>query len=194
MIMKVQPITNLKDIAKIKRLLRDNKRNRLLFIMGINTGLRVQDLLNLRVHQVENAVIGDRIPIKEKKTCKDNVLIINPEIHKALQDYLAQLNDKLYTHRRFPDEYLFKSRKGRNYPLTTFAVTQMMQHWCDSIGLKINAGAHTMRKTWAYQSRKHFGVPWELICKRLNHSNPSVTRRYIGVQAEEVEEVLMNEI
>jgi len=192
--MKVQPITNLKDIAKIKRLLRDNKRNLLLFIMGINTGLRVQDLLALRVHQVENAAIGDRIPIKEKKTGKDNVLIINPEIHKALQDYLALLNDKFYTHRRFPDEYLFKSRKGRNYPLTTFAVTQMMQHWCDSIGLKINAGAHTMRKTWAYQSRKHFGVACELISKRLNHSNPSVTRRYIGVQAEEVEEVLMNEI
>lgn len=188
MSMKVQPITSPKDISRIKRLLRDNKRNLLLFVMGINTGLRVQDLLALRVHQVEKAVIGDRIPIKEKKTHKDNVLIINAEIHKVLQDYLGIHKVK------FPDEFLFKSRKGRNYPLTTFAVTQMMQRWCDSINLKINAGAHTMRKTWAYQQRKQFGTSWELIAKRLNHSNPAVTRRYMGVQAEEVEEVLLNEI
>ena len=60
--MKVQPITSPKDISRIKKLLRDNKRNLLLFVMGINTGLRVQDLLALRVHQVEKAVIGDRIP------------------------------------------------------------------------------------------------------------------------------------
>ena len=192
--MKVEPITNPKDIAKIKRLLRDDKRNRLLFIMGINTGLRVQDLLALRVNQVEQATIGVRIPLKEKKTGKDNVLIINEEIYKALQDYLCLINDKHASHKKLPDEYLFRSRKGRNYPLTTFAVTQMMQKWCDSIGLKINAGAHTMRKTWAYQQRKQFGTPWEVIAKRLNHSNPAVTRRYMGVQTEEVEEVLMNEI
>ncbi len=186
--MKVQPITNPKDIAKIKRNLRDNKRNLLLFTMGVNTGLRVQDLLALRVQQVENANIGDRIPIVELKTHKDNVLIINAEIHKVLHSYLDERSVK------FPDEYLFKSRKGRNYPLTTFAVTQMMQAWVDKIGLSINAGAHTMRKTWAYQSRKNFGVSWEIIAKRLNHSSPSITRRYIGVQAEEVEEVLMNQI
>ena len=122
------------------------------------------------------------------------MLIINAEIHKVLMEYLALLNDKLSTHKRIPDEYLFKSRKGWNYPITTFAVTQMMQRWCDTIGMKINAGAHTMRKTWAYQQRKQFGTPWEVIAKRLNHSNPAVTRRYIGVQAEEVEEVLMNQI
>ena len=87
--MKVQPITDLKDIKRIKRLLSSNPRNMLLFIMGINAGLRVQDILALRVSDVENAVVGDRITVLEKKTKKENVLIINQEIFDAVQRYLA---------------------------------------------------------------------------------------------------------
>ena len=83
--MKVQPITDLKDIKRIKRLLSSNPRNMLLFIMGINAGLRVQDILALRVSDVENAVVGDRITVIEKKTKKENVLIINQEIYDAVQ-------------------------------------------------------------------------------------------------------------
>ena len=87
--MKVQPITDLKDIKRIKRLLSSNPRNMLLFIMGINAGLRVQDILALRVSDVENAVVGDRISVIEKKTKKENVLIINQEIFDAVQRYLT---------------------------------------------------------------------------------------------------------
>jgi integrase len=92
------------------------------------------------------------------------------------------------------DHYLFKSRKGKNYPLTTYAVTMMVQRWCDEINLSGNYGAHTLRKTWCYHQRKTFGVSWELLAKRLNHSSPSITRRYLGVQEEEVEEILMHTI
>ena len=186
--MKVQPITDLKDIKRIKRLLSSNPRNMLLFIMGINAGLRVQDILALRVSDVENAVVGDRITVLEKKTKKENVLIINQEIYDAVQRYLA------FHKKRVPREFLFKSRKGWNYPLSTYAVTHMVQGWCDEINLAGNYGAHTLRKTWCYQQRKLYGVSWELLAKRMNHSNPAVTRRYLGIQAEEVEEVLLNAI
>ena len=37
-------------------------------------------------------------------------------------------------------------------------------------------------------------VSWEILAKRLNHSTPSITRRYIGVQMEEVEEILLHTI
>ena len=73
-------------------------------------------------------------------------------------------------------------------------VTKKVKAWADAINLKGNFGAHTLRKTWAYHQRKTFGVSWEILAKRLNHSSPSVTRRYMGVQEEEVEEVLMNAI
>ena len=184
--MKVEPIINMKDIKSIKKLLVDRPRDRLLFVLGINSGLRVQDILVLKVSDVRTCSIGDRVSIKEKKTGKENVFIMNKEIKTALDEYLRCA-------KRQDDHYLFKSRKGQNYPLTTYAVTMMVQRWCDEINLKINAGAHTLRKTWCYQQRQ-MGSSWELLAKRLNHSTPSITRRYLGVQEEEVEEILMKSI
>lgn len=184
--MKVEPIINMKDIKSIKKLLVDRPRDRLLFVLGINSGLRVQDLLALKISDVKTCSIGDRVSIKEKKTGKENVFIMNKEIKTALDEYLRCA-------KRQDDHYLFKSRKGQNYPLTTYAVTMMVQRWCDEINLKINAGAHTLRKTWCYQQRQ-MGSSWELLAKRLNHSTPSITRRYLGVQEEEVEEILMKSI
>lgn len=184
--MKVDPIVDLKSIKSIKKLLSDNPRDRLLFIMGINSGLRVQDLLELKVGDVDIKV-GDRITLREKKTGKENVIILNKEINGALIEYLKSIE-------LIKDHYLFKSRKGKNYPLTTYAVTGYVKRWAESINLKGNYGAHTLRKTWTYHQRKTFGVSWEVLAKRLNHSSPSITRRYLGIQEEEVEEILLNSI
>jgi integrase len=185
--MKVQPITELKDIKSIKKMLKDNPRDRLLFIMGVNSGLRVQDLLVLKVADLEGAKVADRVSIRERKTGKDNVLVVNQEILAAFNEYLASASPE-------SGHYLFKSRKGRNYPLTTYAVTGMVKRWAAAINLKGNYGAHTLRKTWCYHMRKTHGVSWEVLAKRLNHSTPAVTRRYLGIQDEEVEEILLNSI
>ncbi|MFW5720600.1 MAG: tyrosine-type recombinase/integrase [Candidatus Dojkabacteria bacterium] len=185
--MKVQPITETKDIKAIKRLLSDQPRDKLLFVMGINSGLRVQDLLALKVKEVIGCKVGDRLGIRERKTGKDNVLIFNREIVASLDEFLAQTEPA-------QEHYLFKSRKGVNAPLTTYSVTMMVKRWAAIINLKGNYGAHTLRKTWTFHQRKTFGVSWEVLAKRLNHSTPSVTRRYLGVQDEEVEEVLLNSL
>jgi len=185
--MKVQPLTDLRHVRSIKRLLADSPRDKLLFVMGVNSGLRVQDLLALHVAAVRGLKLGDRISIQEKKTGKPNVLIVNKEIMAALEEYLAaaQPEDK---------HYLFKSRKTANSPLTTLTITKKVKAWAAAINLKGNFGAHTLRKTWTYHQRREFGVSWEILAKRLNHSSPSVTRRYLGVQDEEVEQVLMNSL
>ena len=91
--MKVQPITDLKDIKRIKRLLSSNPRNMLLFIMGINAGLRVQDILALRVSDVENAVVGDRITVLEKKTKKEK-LEDSVKIAKSNLDDVKKVSDE----------------------------------------------------------------------------------------------------
>ena len=88
--MKVEPITDVKSIKSIKKLLHDSPRNKLLFIMGVNTGLRVQDILALRISDVKHANVGDRIVIREKKTGKENVFMINKEIKETLDDYLKE--------------------------------------------------------------------------------------------------------
>lgn len=185
--MKVEPITEVRHIKAIKKMLADVPRDRLLFILGINSGMRVQDLLQIRVRDIQHKQLGERILLREKKTGKENILIINQEILSAVILYLD-------SDEHAPHDFLFKSRKGYNYPLSVFRVMKMVKAWTEAINLKGNFGAHTLRKTWCYMQRTQFGATWEVLSKRLNHSSPSITRRYLGVKEEEVEEVLLNNI
>ncbi|MBF0233377.1 MAG: site-specific integrase, partial [Desulfamplus sp.] len=76
----VEPIRSEKDIKKIIRRLNDRPRDQLLFLMGINNGLRVGDLLKLKVRQVRGLSAGDSLTIVEGKTGKSNVLAINKTV------------------------------------------------------------------------------------------------------------------
>jgi integrase len=182
----VDPIRRIDDIRAISRLLESSPRDRLLFVMGVNNGIRTGDLLKLKVKDMEHLKAGGYITIKEGKTRKDNVLVVNKTVYKALKNYL----DKVQTN---GDGYLFASRKGKK-PLQTKAINKMIKNWTKAINLKGNYGAHTLRKTWGYIQRTKHGVGFEIICKRFNHSSPSVTMRYLGIQDKEVHDTLMNEI
>jgi len=183
-IIRVDPIREEKDIKAIRKLLSDNPRNHLLFIMGINNGLRMGDLLKLKVRDVKDMKPGDLINIKEGKTGKQNTLVINKTVYKVLSEYLsdAKVED---------DDYLFKSKKG-NRALTIQAVNAYIKKWTSAINLKGKYGAHTLRKTWGYIQRKIYGVGFELICKRFNHQSPAVTMRYLGITDKEVQNILTN--
>lgn len=183
----VQPIRDLKDIESIKKLLSKNTRDLLLFTMGINNGLRCGDLLRLKVGDVKHLKVNDTLTIREQKTGKTNVLMINKTSYKILRDYLTETKPS-------DESYLFKSRKGENQSLSVQSVNSMVKEWCRSINLKGNYGTHSLRKSFGYIQRKKFGVSWEVLCKRFNHSSPSVTMRYLGIEDREVNGILMNEI
>ncbi len=182
----VEPIRRIEDIKSIKKLLADRPRDLLLFTMGINNGLRIGDLLKLKVRDVEGVKPGDTIRVREQKTGKENVLVINKATHKALVNYLK--------HRQAdPDEYLFPSQKKKG-PITVSAANRMIKSWCDQINLRGNYGTHSLRKTFGYIQRVHYNVGFELLCKRFNHSSPAVTMRYLGIEDKEINGILMNEI
>ena len=182
----VDPIRKTKDIKAIAKLIQDNPRDHLLFSIGVNNGLRSCDLIKLKVGQVRHLKIGDTLTIKESKTGKENILVINKTVFKALKHYLdaVQPND---------EDYLFPSRKGNSH-LQSQAVSKLVKKWTKEINLKGNYGAHTLRKTWGFIQRTQFGVGFEIICKRYNHSSPAITMRYLGIQDKEVHGILMNEI
>lgn len=184
---KVQPIRDIKDIASIKRLLSKNTRDLLLFTIGINNGLRCGDILKLKVSDVRHLKPNDTLTIREQKTGKDNVLMINKTSYKILRDYLTETCPS-------DTDFLFKSRKGENESLSVEYVNSLVKGWCRSINLKGNYATHTMRKTFGYIQRTKYGVSWEVLCKRFNHSSPSVTMRYLGIEDKEVNGILMNEI
>lgn len=180
----VEPIRKLKDIKAIKKILADRPRDLLLFTLGINNGLRAGDLLQLKVYQVRNLKPGDSIPIIESKTGKKNVLVINKPSYDALQNFLAA-SDK------DDDDFLFTGRKGKN-PITIPSLNRLIKGWCNEINLKGKYGTHSLRKTWGYIQRTVFCVPIEKITQRYLHASPAVTMGYLGLQTQEVEDILVN--
>jgi integrase len=182
----VEPIRDIKDIKAISALIKDNPRDHLLFLLGINNGLRAADLIRLKVRDVRDMEVGDTLTIRESKTKKDNILVINKTVHKALKAYLDKVHPA-------DDAYLFASRKGGGH-LQSQAVSKLVKQWTTAINLKGNYGAHSLRKTWGYIQRTVHGVGFEIICKRYNHSSPAITMRYLGIQDKEVHSTLMHEI
>jgi len=185
---QVEPIRKLEDIKAIKKMLSDKPRDLLLFTMGINNGLRISDLLNLKVRQVKHLKPGDYITIKEKKTGKQNILMVNKAVHKALKSYLDTIEPAS------DESPLFPSRQGASKSLTVQRVHQMVKAWTKAINLPGNYGTHSLRKTFGYIQRTQYGTGFEILAKRFNHSSPAVTMRYLGLSSDEVNGILLNEI
>jgi len=183
----VEPIRNEKDIESIKKLLSNNKRDLLLFCLSINNGLRANDILHLNVADLELVKQDETITIKERKTGKSNILCINRSVYKILRQYLEERKPE-------PHEYLFKSKKGNNRPLSVSTFGSMVKYWCKSINLAGNYSSHSLRKTWAYQQRVRYGTGIEILMDRFHHSSYSITRRYIGLESKEVCAALLNPI
>ena len=127
--------------------------------------------------------------ITESKTKKKNVVVINKSVRKALDTYFSNSTSQIENH-----HYLFRSRKGENFPLSVQAVHGLVKKWTQTINLKGNYGTHTLRKTWGYQQRTKYGVGFDVIAKRFNHSDPKTTMTYLGIEDKEVHSILMNEI
>lgn len=182
----VDPIRKIEDIQAISKLISDSPRDHLLFTLGINNGLRAVDLLRLTVKDVKQLKPGEFISIKESKTGKNNILMVNKAGYKSLQNYFSKVTLK-------DSDFLFKSRKGDG-PLQSQAVSKMVKAWTRAINLQGNYGAHTLRKTFGYIQRTVYGVGFEILCKRYNHSSPAITMRYLGIQDKEVGAILMHDI
>jgi integrase len=74
----VEPIREEKDIIAIRNMLSDNPRNHLLFVLGINNGLRTGDLLKLRVKDLAGMKPGDSINIREGNETIFRFLVFKP--------------------------------------------------------------------------------------------------------------------
>lgn len=165
----VQPIRDKIKIQQIKDTLKKNGfRDFLLFVAGINTGLRISDLLKLQVSDVKDK---DHIIIKEQKTGKTKRFFINGCFKKHVEAYIQDMAG---------NDYLFQSRKGENQPLTRIQAYRIINEACQKCGIKDNIGTHTLRKTFGYHHYQQF-KDVALLQDIFNHSAPSVTLRYIGI-------------
>ncbi|MFA6282357.1 MAG: site-specific integrase [Candidatus Omnitrophota bacterium] len=181
----VHPIRNKKHIEAIKQLLMPGTRDYLMFVLGINSALRISDLLNLKVGDVatDKGPLAN-ISVREKKTGKPKQFPVNNSSSKAIKLYLEKEKPQL-------TDYLFKSRKGENRPISRVQAWSILSNIAACIGIEENIGTHTLRKTFGYHTFKS-GVGIETIQKILNHDSPADTLKYIGITQDDINSVYMN--
>jgi integrase len=179
----VEAIRDKKKIEAVKRYFLGgrNYRDNMLFVMGINTGLRISDLLRLKVSDVldEKGHFREFVYLREKKTGKEKHFPLNESAREAIDTFLEHNGPP------DPDRFLFASRKGDNKPMTRIRAYQIVNEACRAVGLNIRAGTHTLRKTFGFHAFKA-GVPAEFLQKVFNHSTASTTLRYIGIEQEDI--------
>ncbi len=176
----VEPLRNIHDIERIESYLaKKNLRNRLIFVLGINTGLRISDILKLNISDIKDK---NYVEIKEKKTGKYKKFPLNNKLKNLINEYLAEARKKIYSIDN--GEPLFVGKKHKR--LNRSQVYRFLNFACNELKIDINIGTHTMRKTFGYHHYKKFNDV-VLLQKILNHSSPSITLRYIGITQEEID-------
>lgn len=174
----VQPIRDINQIRKMEQVLKtQSERNYILFRLGINSGLRISDILKMKVKDVRNQT---HFILKEQKTGKSQRLKINPVLKKELNHYTKNMND---------EDYLFKSQKGNNNPIQRMQAWRILNDAAKQVGIDYEIGTHTLRKTFGHRVYTQC-QDITIVQKLLNHSTPQVTLRYIGIQQDDLDAVI----
>ena len=165
-------------------------RNKMLFIIGINSSLRVSDLANLKWNFFLNSdgtfKNYDKLqPKKTRKTGKFMTFYFNGAVRKIITWYMNEypIEDM--------DDYLFKSRKGDKH-LTEIAIGKIIKDAANEVGIDKNICSHSLRKSFGYHvwhnaSDKERALVELMVI--LRHSSVAITKQYIGIMDEEIESV-----
>ena len=179
---KVEPIKDLKAIKRIKKLLADKPRDLCIFTLGINTAYRANELVALKVGQVDHLQAGDRLDVKQSKNGRYRATTLNETVIEAIDHWL-----KVHPNPK-PSAPLFPSQVGGK-AITTYRLISMVKQWTADVGLRGNYGSHTLRKTFGYHQRKTFGKPLSLLTRAYGHSSEWQTLEYLCIQPEELDEL-----
>lgn len=195
---KVEPIKDPKVIKNIRSILKaQSRRNELLFILGINIGLRISDILKFKMEDLvkpNGKTAKDYVTIREVKTNKTKKFYMGDIVKRTIEAYVKE------TLGIIQGDYIFKSRKGNNIPITRQQAYRILNNAAEALGLvernskgiivSGEIGTHTMRKTFGYHAYKN-GVSLELLMDIFNHSTPAMTLRYIGITERQKQEVYL---
>ena len=194
----VEPIRDTKTIKNMRAILKSQSiRNELLFILGINVGLRISDILKLKVKdltKLNTKAPKDYVIITEIKTRKTKKFYIGDIVKKVIENYMKENDNPGF------DTYIFLSRKGINMPITRQQAYRIINNAAESLGIVERndqgnlihgeIGTHTLRKTFGYHSFQN-GTSLELLMDLFNHSSKTQTLRYIGITEEQKKDVYL---
>lgn len=150
------------------------KRDYLIMAIGIKTGLRISDILNLKVSDVKNKIQTEIVEIKTGK---------KRTVH--LKSLTSNIIDYLNTEHDAESEWLFPSPTDSSRQLASHQYYKILQKVADNLGLDY-IGTHTLRKTFSYFFLKQNKGDIVTLMKILNHSSQALTLRYAGIEEEDI--------
>jgi len=180
--MTVEPIRSKQEINSMFYYLKGkDPKYGLLFKFGLNTGLRISDILPIKMEDIfkRKNEFHDYLVLSEKKTGKEKKIKLNDALKKEINDFLK-------VRKYFDTSYLFYSNKGGYISrIQAYRVLKDAAVFC---GIE-NFGTHSMRKTWGYWTYKNSKFNIGLIMDTFNHSSQGITLRYIGVNQDQKDEL-----
>lgn len=188
----VEPFRSKKDVEAVRLYLRGKAlKHGLWFWIGVNSALRISDLLSLKLGNIRkiDGTIVNKIILKEQKTGKTKEFPISDKIRAEIQTVIQ------YYNLTDDDDPLFPShKKGLNGALQAIGrsyANQLITEATAMCNIKGNYGSHSMRKSFAYFAWQQ-GTDVLLLMDLLNHSSPKDLRRYIGITQDQLNEVYLS--
>lgn len=156
----------------------------LLITIGVFTGLRISDLLQLRYSQFENT---DILTIQEKKTKKTRRIKINQDLRTIFERIKIKM-DVTDT-----SQYIFINKYGTK-PIDKSYVNVKLKEIIKKYGIAVegNISSHLFRKTLGNRVLRLNNYSNEaviLLMELFSHSSPAITRKYLGIREREILDV-----
>lgn len=175
----VDPITNPRQLQKMSQILYDQSpRNYLMFMIGINVGLRISDYLSKDVGYFKDAAAKGYVELRPEKTKRygKNVRVyMSQELIDVINDYtkLMENGELMFTSRT-------RDRDGNPKPISRQQAWNIINDAAREAGINDNMGCHSMRKTFGYwHYQKNHDI--RLLMAIFNHATEAITLRYIGI-------------
>lgn len=176
--MVVEPIKDKKKIDALLTYLKEkNERDWLLAKFQLNTGLRISDVVKVRVQDL----MTSHLSFKDYFVFQKKKIKLNNNLKKTLKAYIKHNN----LGQTF---YIFQSRKAPNGPISVTQAYRILKAAAVDLHIE-NFGTHSLRKTWGYWTYKMSRYNIGLIMDTFNHSSKKITLRYIGVTQENEDEL-----
>lgn len=180
-----EELNMLKDFYQTKE---KNPRNNALIHIGINTALRISDLLQLKwkdIYDFSRNAFRSHIVLTEQKTKKETVIAVNKNALAAFRQYMESLENIQ------PEDYVFPGRYGASRPLSRSQAFRVIIHAAESLRLEKGVSCHSMRKTFGYHAYKA-GISPAVLMEIFNHSSYDITRRYLGIEQDDKDDAFLN--
>lgn len=175
-----EPIRDKNQLRELSEyfLKRGQFRNYALVVAGTYTALRISDLLRLKWSDVYNEKRDEfrpHVTVTEKKTGKEKTIALNKHVINALRLYLP--------HRR--GEFIFANNRKDGRAISRIQAWRIIHAAVEAIGALGKISCHSLRKTWGYHAWTSGAVSPIVIMHIYNHSDFTITKRYLGVEQDE---------